>query len=294
MPGESVVERLTSLRQHQQAGRRSPHKPLLVLLALGRLVNTGSSRLEWSQADTELGSLLAEFGTTRMTSAAYPYTRLRADGVWNLTRDVDNDSKSQLASAPIAGQFPDDIEQQLRADPRTIDDVARRLVEAQFPSTVAPDVLAAVGLDPEVILNTSLATTSTTTRRRDATWRRAVIENWDRSCAFCGFDGSLGGAPVGLEAAHVRWFTHEGPDDLDNGLALCALHHKLLDRGAIGLADPETVVVSTQFTARSDVGRALYEIHGRRLRPRPGTPLPAETHVDWHTAEVFKGHALPA
>src|SRR3954454_23887215 len=40
-----VLERLSLLRQHQQDGRRSPHKPLLVLLALGRLVITGSSSL---------------------------------------------------------------------------------------------------------------------------------------------------------------------------------------------------------------------------------------------------------
>lgn len=181
-----------------------------------------------------------------------------------------------------------------RPDPRAIDAVARRLVETQFPPTVAPDVLAAVGLDPEVILTSTPTTRTAAPRRRDATWRQAILEAWDRSCAFCGFDGSLGGSPVGLEAAHVRWFTHDGPDELDNGLALCALHHKLLDRGAIGLADPETVVVSTAFAARSEVGRALYDIHGRRLRPRPGTPLPAEAHVDWHTHEVFKGRALTA
>jgi hypothetical protein len=33
--GMEVVARLVSLRQHQRNGQRSPHKPLLVLLALG-------------------------------------------------------------------------------------------------------------------------------------------------------------------------------------------------------------------------------------------------------------------
>jgi putative restriction endonuclease len=58
---------------------------LLVLLALGRLAATGSSQLPWSQAETELADLIAEFGppsrTGRAQSAAYPFTRLRADGV---------------------------------------------------------------------------------------------------------------------------------------------------------------------------------------------------------------------
>ncbi len=44
-PDARILERLSSLRQYQQDGRRSPHKPLLVLLALGRLAATGSSSL---------------------------------------------------------------------------------------------------------------------------------------------------------------------------------------------------------------------------------------------------------
>jgi putative restriction endonuclease len=57
-----VLARLGSLRQHRQRGRRSPHKPLLVLLALGRLAATGSSDLPWSSAEAALADLIAEFG----------------------------------------------------------------------------------------------------------------------------------------------------------------------------------------------------------------------------------------
>jgi putative restriction endonuclease len=83
--GQQVLERLSSLRQHQADGRRSPHKPLLVLLALGRLPESGSSSLPWSEAEERLANLIEEFGPTSKTgraqSAAYPFTRLRADGV---------------------------------------------------------------------------------------------------------------------------------------------------------------------------------------------------------------------
>ena len=85
-----VLARLAGLRLHQRDGRRSPHKPLLVLLALGRLANTGSSALPWSQAQAQLGDVLAEFGpasrTSRSQSAAYPFTRLRSDFIWVLDR----------------------------------------------------------------------------------------------------------------------------------------------------------------------------------------------------------------
>jgi putative restriction endonuclease len=38
-------------------------------------------------------------------------------------------------------------------------------------------------------------------------------------------------------------------DELDNGLALCSLHHKLFDRGVFGLDDDLTVVVSLRGSA---------------------------------------------
>ena len=298
MSESNALAQLTALRQYQGDGKRAPHKPLLVLLALGQLAATGSSAMPWSVVQQRLGALLNEFGTSSSTgiaAAAYPFTRLRNDGVWQLSRDVPNDNLGPLNAEPIDGQFTPEIEQELRRAPEVANAVARSLVEDQFPLTIAPDVLAAVGLDADVIFGASNAgSLNTQIRRRDANWRRQVIMAWDRCCAFCGYDGSLLGAPVGLEAAHVRWFNFGGPDDLDNGLALCSLHHKLLDRGAIGFRDPGTIYISDAFTAVGETGRATYALHGRELRPRPGTKLPAAEHVDWHRGEVFKGQPLAA
>jgi hypothetical protein len=87
----------------------------------------------------------------------------------------------------------------------------------------------------------------------------------------------------------VRWFAFDGPDDLNNGLALCVLHHKLFDLGVLGLDAAFRVLVSATFSARTTAGRAVYDLHGHELRPRPDTVLPGLVHVAWHTREVFKG-----
>ncbi len=291
----AVLDQLDSLRQHQQDGRRSPHKPLLVLLALSRLASNGSSELPWDVAERELAELVQEFGppsrTGRAQSAAFPFTRLRSDGVWTLDQDVPMDKVTPLR-AGVTGRFEASLEAALRSRPGLVNDVARGLVEAHFPATVAPDVLVAVGLDPELLHGG--AVTAATGRRRSSSWPAQVLEAWDRQCAFCGFDGQVSGVPVGLEAAHIRWFTVDGPDELDNGLALCSLHHKLFDRGVLGLDDDLTVVVSQRFSARTPHGRAVYELHGRRLQPRPGTPTPAVRHVTWHREQVFHGLPLSA
>jgi len=297
-----VLDRFASLRQHQRDGQRSPHKPLLVLLALGRLAATGSSELPWSAAESELADLIAEFGppsrTSRAQSAAYPFTRLRADGVWVLNHDVQMDLVGPLASEQVTGCLEASMESALRRDPALIATAARALVLSNFPETVAPDVLAAAGLDPDVVLSVAEDLPDdrrpAMRRRRNPAWRAALLQAWDRQCAFCGYDGQLAGASAGIDAAHVRWFNFDGPDDLDNGLALCALHHKLFDLGALGLELNLRVLVSAVFTARTLAGQAVYELHGRLLTPRPGTITPSADHITWHTREVFKGKPLAA
>lgn len=297
-----VLDTLASLRQHQRGGQRSPHKPLLVLLALGRLAATGSSELPWPEAEVQLADLIAEFGppsrTSRAQSAAYPFTRLRADGVWVLDQDVQMDLVGPLAGQHVTGRLEPAMESVLRDDPALIRTAARALVLSNFPETVAPDVLTAAGLDPDDVLNAADdrgdGRRTGVQRRRNPAWRSAVLQAWDRQCAFCGYDGQLGGASAGIDAAHVRWFTFDGPDDLDNGLALCALHHKLFDLGALGLDLKLRVLVSAVFTARTSAGRAVYDLHERLLTPRPGAITPSADHITWHTREVFKGKPLAA
>lgn len=293
--GADLAERLLQLRQHQEKGKRSPHKPLLVLLALGTLAETGSSRLDWSEVEPRLSNLLEEFGPPRTggPKPEYPFTRLRSDMVWHLSREVPMDKVSPLRTEPISGAFVQPLEDYFKEHGNELLATARLLAEQQFPTSVATDVLSAVGLDPDAVFASDRNHfPNIEQRRRSSAWRQAILQAWDKSCAFCGFDGQAGRGSVGIEAAHVRWFNFGGPDTLDNGLALCSLHHKLLDRGVLGFADPETVVVSQAYSARSDEGRRLYELHGRKIHARPGTELPSQQHIDWHVEEVFKGSPL--
>lgn len=294
---EEALVRLSTLRQHRLDGKRSPHKPLLVLLALGRFSQTGSSALSWSEAEHKLADLIAEYGrpsrTARRQSAAYPFTHLRSDGIWHLDRDVAMDRVGELDSEPVVGRLDSALESALRA-PGALERAARVVVEAQFPMTVASDVLASVGLDADAVFAGGPLRRDDDRRRRSAAWPAQILAAWDHQCAFCGYDGRLGPAVVGLEAAHVRWFNFDGPDDLDNGMALCSLHHKLFDRGALGL-DPELkVTVSSQYSARTEVAKRVYDLAGRPLQPRRGTQVPAAVHTAWHTREVFKGDPLAA
>jgi putative restriction endonuclease len=60
MTEAEVLACLSSLRLHQRAGQRSPHKPLLVLYALGQLAATGSSAVAWPAAAEKLADLIRD------------------------------------------------------------------------------------------------------------------------------------------------------------------------------------------------------------------------------------------
>lgn len=291
----SPLEEVLRLRQHQKDGVRSPHKPLLVLLALGRLARTGSSEVPWTIARTDLAALIKEFGPPSKTdatqSAAYPFTRLRSDGLWSLDEDVPMDRVGPLEEHHVSGRLPEWVERKL-GDPAVLNATARAVAEAEFPPTLIPDIFTAVGLDIDDAYGRYEPAPAS--RRRSAAWPAVILKAWDRQCAFCGFDGQLGQSTVGLEAAHVRWFNFDRPDDLDNGLALCSLHHKLFDRGALGLTLDYRIHVAHDYTARTEAGRRVYDLIDRRLEPRVGTQLPAEPHIRWHQEQVFKGIALSA
>ena len=213
-PATAILDRFASLRQHQSDGHRSPHKPLLVLLALGRLASTGRSDLPWSDAESLLADLVAEFGrpsrTGRRQSATYPYTRLRFDYVWVLDHDVPMDNAGPLAADNVTGRFEHSVEAALAGNPGLLNRVACSLVDSQFPPTIAHDVLLSVGLSPGDVLGTGRASA------RVASPSGARIE--ERTCQGaammkCGTEAAarivvgLDGSPASVAA--LRWAIRE-------------------------------------------------------------------------------------
>jgi putative restriction endonuclease len=117
-----------------------------------------------------------------------------------------------------------------------------------------------------------------------------VLRAYAYQCAMCGFDGALGHYPVAIEAAHVRWHSQHGPDEMANALALCALHHALFDLGVLGITEDQRIRVSSLYVARNEAGRAVDALAGKPLLiPRPRQPTVDVVYISWHHQQVFKG-----
>lgn len=291
------LERIAGIRQWARRGERAPHKPLLLLYAMGRLQRTGSTEMTYVEAEPVLAELLRDFGPPgRSSSPAYPFHHLQTDGLWTVTSPGGGDlgsSSSQLRRACAVGRLSPDLETALRTDARLLVLSARFLLDANFPDSLHPDICSLVGLDLEAVEVQAVRERAASLRRRDPQFRDAVLVAYEYRCAMCGYDGRLGTEAVGLDAAHVRWWAFEGPDTVDNALCLCSFHHKLLDRGVVGIGDDHTVDVSARFVGRGRAAEVfVHELLGKPLHePQRGHALPALDHVHWHRGQVFSAPA---
>ncbi|MFF4182764.1 phosphorothioated DNA-binding restriction endonuclease [Streptomyces sp. NPDC001691] len=301
MTVEELMGLLASVRRAQIGSRRAPHKPLLLLWLIGRFSAVGSTAVSYEEAEGPVSRLINDFGPTMADPrrarerAAMPFVHLERD-LWDV-RDGNGaplapdtqERGSLLRRVGAHGRLHPHIEQ-LLTDPANLAAAARLLLDQHFTPALEGPICAEVGLD---LIAAEEAAQQPGVRRKRAARRAGfaeeVLHAYAFACAMCGFDGALGRNPVGLEAAHVRWHSQDGPDEVHNGLALCALHHTLFDLGVLGLTTSLSIQVSQQYVARSPAGQAIDALHNRPLAsPRPGRPCLDPDFVVWHGRQVFK------
>ena len=293
LTGEQVLAQVRGLRQWQSGEQRAPHKPLLLLLALGRLQGKGERLMPFEEAAAPLTRLLEQFGTPRRRQRPeYPFWRLRLDGeLWEIegedlveTTQSGDPRLSSLRRQGVRGGLSPQVASLLVADDALFERVVAALLESHFPPSLHEDICLAAGLQVRMQVADQA--------RRDPEFRIEVLRAYEYRCAMCGYDGRLDTVPVGLDAAHVQWWAYGGPDDLDNGLALCALHHRALDRGVVGISLDHRVLVSRRFHGSGRARELVIDLAGKPLHaPQQGLPLPAGEYLAWHGTEVFSGEA---
>ena len=275
------------MRRQVHKGVHAPHKPLLLLHALGRL-SEGQDVVAYRDVDSDLRRLLRDFGPRRQRERPNdPFWRLQNDDLWRVTTDVPLSSQrrdwtppiEELKSKRATGSFAPDVREVLLADRRNLVSVARRLLEDYFPATLHEDILDEVGLTLESISDPP---------KRSRDFRLRVLRAYEYRCCVCGFDMRVGNKLAGIEAAHIMWHTAKGPDKESNGLALCVLHHKAFDLGAFTVgADLRTIICSQDLSGSKTDWVLGY--HGRGMRdPQSTSYFPEREYVEWHRNKIFR------
>ena len=294
MTRERLLDLFKNLQVWKRHGVRAPHKPLLLLLALGRVLNNKDRLVSYSEIEVPMKGLLRRFGPPRGSfHPEYPFSRLPRDQLWdipgseNLFRIPGREYRvRELRDHDVKGGFPVWVYDFLRRHSDIARDAAQGLLDAHFPESLHDEIRAATGIPY------TWEVRETPKRRRDPAFRRHVLREYEYRCAVCNFDVRLGDDLIGLEAAHIMWVAAGGPDKVANGLALCGMHHKALDRGAVGLKAVGAnykVLISSEVHGQSEPVRWFLDFHGKYLRaPRNRLVHPKPEFVRWHYKEVFR------
>lgn len=267
----------------------APHKPLLLLYVLSQYKKGHSRLFDYGQEIHEpLLKLLADFGPKRRDYFPnMPFWRLRTDGFWELENTEGckprkgniQPTKRELIENNVRGGFDKSSYQTLLVTPGLINKLAQQIMTERFPESLQILLADRLGFDFTSLL-----------KARDPRFREIVLRAYHSRCAFCGYDLRLDGALVGLEAAHIRWKQYGGPCEVNNGLALCSLHHSAFDMGAIGINEDMTIRVSGGVNRSTVVDQLFWQREGQKLfLPRDKIFWPAERFVEWHRGQVFKG-----
>lgn len=297
MHKNDIREKFQKLKVWKDGDERAVHKPLLVLYAIGKLLQEDKRQLSFSDIEDDLQNLLTEFGPWRKNNRPQdPFWRLKndKDKVWeipnkNKIREGKRKDGSSTGDARIGdlrrfgeGGFLEPIAYKFQEDPDLAFEIVQDLLEAHFPISYHEDILQKVGIpNPLQIMHL---------QPRDPNFRESILKAYNYRCAICGFDVKLRHQPVALEASHIKWHRAGGPDIEVNGLALCSLHHKLFDRGIFTLSVQLEVLVSEYANGNVGLEEWLLRFHGNEIRPPlRKTYYPENTYLKWHIKEVFKG-----
>ena len=153
---EQFLDRLAAVRIDRSHGGRAPHKPLLLLLALGRVGLGPEGRLiPYETADERFKALWEEFGRPDTPPRVhYPFGRLRNDDrLWEIPEESQLSTGraadirvSEARRLGITGGFRQDVHDLAMPPSELVSRAAHQILFDHFPPSIHQDILDAVRL----------------------------------------------------------------------------------------------------------------------------------------------------
>ena len=157
----NIKKLFQEIKVWKRGNERAPHKPLLLLYALGCCYKGENRKIFYSKIDIDLRKLFIEFAPNlKSIHTEYSFWRLQNDGLWVLygaenvqPRKSNTDAKkSELLLYNVCGGFSENIYNELRNNSSLLIEIARDLLNAYFPTTVHKDILDRIGIDINSII----------------------------------------------------------------------------------------------------------------------------------------------
>jgi len=298
MSGEKIIDnfikQIDSMRVNIANGRPAFKKPLLLLLIISKIEHgiLTSNIIRYQELEEELSELILNYGGrsySGSTKPNQPFQYLNSSSFWHL---------SLANGEPVSSKI--DISLKLLRDENTFATIQQEVFSVLISSANARARVAQFILQKwwtetiqqELIevLKLPIYQVISLQKRRNKDFTDQVLANYRYSCAVCGFSASLNKSVFGIDGAHIKWFSMDGPDSVENGLALCKTHHWAFDKGAISVsAINHKILVTDKFIGRDKNSIEIIEgMKDKELMSYKDVE-PAKQYLEWHNQHIFLG-----
>ncbi|OEH85584.1 hypothetical protein BHU72_01940 [Desulfuribacillus stibiiarsenatis] len=275
-------------------GKPAFKKPLLLLLLISRLEQgiLNQNKILFQDIEEELSDLIVNFGGRNYKSGPkpnQPFQYLNSSEFWNLHLANGEPVSSQydlplklLCDKNSFATLDGDVYKLLQSSAASRAKVAHFILEKWWTDTIQQELVE--------VLKIPMLSVSTPQKPRNRDFTEHVLANYRYKCAICGFQASFNKTNFGIDGAHIKWFSQDGPDTLDNGLALCKIHHWAFDKGVISINSSDyKLQVSSRFVGRDQNSIDIIEkMNGRDLLPYKEV-APSNDFIEWHSKYIFLG-----
>jgi len=284
----NFLNEVQSINVHRVGQVVSLHKPLLLLLTIGKVFNGHENLFLFDEIDNELTGLISKYGlkNTSRINAQYPFIYLATNSkIWSCSVNKANlanpDAASRKELLGSFGSFTSEFYNYLLQDGNLFNTV-ELLLNQYWPEAYHSELLNDIGL-----FDFSLAEVKKQKKERGRKFIEHVLDAYERKCAICHQSIRLGDALIGIDACHVKPIQHYGDDDITNGIALCKIHHWALDRGAISISQEMSLLISKKLN-----GNKLFEYftsfeNVRLFIPRDTTSALSNKNTEYHEKYIF-------
>jgi putative restriction endonuclease len=285
-------EEITRIKVNKFGAVISLHKPLLLLLTISDVIHGKKNDFKFVEIEDQLKILLSKYGlkNTKVLRPEYPFIYLGSSpSLWKCSVDrtklKNPNSVSRTEALEAVAKFEDNFFSHLQ-NRQKAKQLVWQLLNEYWPEAYHEDLLHDLGLDG--LLHETLEL-EVQKKRRSRLFVEEVLDSYERQCAVCGQSIRLGDTLIGIDACHVKPIQHFGDDHVTNGIALCKIHHWALDRGAIGISEDCSLLISPKLNG----SRINEYFHGFSQKPifRPRNSLNHlhEENASYHRKNIFEG-----
>jgi predicted restriction endonuclease len=149
MTNSEILKLFSSINCARLGAGYAPHKPILILLLLDRILDGHANHFPFAELDHDLKRLLEKYGSNNASNTRNePFWRLKNDDLWDIIAPPEllqlssTPSPNQLVESNAAGEFKPDIYEALAGNPDLITEIADILVTQFIDGTARIPVLA--------------------------------------------------------------------------------------------------------------------------------------------------------